>query len=307
LQWKYLTVENAANDHHNIIAQLKKVFVGKFVTTGISKGGQTAVYHRTFFPNDVDATVAYVAPFNIAQEDPREIYFLKQVGDEETRNRIVAFQQDVLKNRKAIVPMMLNDLGKTKSTLAMSADSTLDYLVLEFPFSYWQWGITTTMLPKPGESPEKFYKTLSMVVPPASYTHPGMDFFYPFSYQAYTEVGYYGYDTTALGKYLAIKGSYVDNKIMSPKHETYSFNASTLQKVHDFISYKGNNIIYIYGEFDPWTASAAMPTTATNSVRFIKKGGNHGTRISHLEPAQKNEIEQLLSKWLTMPIEIPWN
>jgi hypothetical protein len=134
-----------------------------------------------------------------------------------------------------------------------------------------------------------------------------MDYFYPFSYQAYTEVGYYGYDTTALGKYLAIKGSYVDNKIMAPKHETYSFNASTLQKVRDFISYKGNNIIYIYGEFDPWTASAAMPTTATNSVRFIKKGGNHGTRISHLEPAQKNEIEQLLSQWLKMPIEIPWN
>jgi hypothetical protein len=307
LKWKYLTVENAAADHHYIIGLLKKLFKGKFVTTGISKGGQTAVYHRTFYPNDVDATVAYVAPFNIAQEDPREIYFLKQVGDNETRSKITAFQQEVLKNRSQILPLLKADVAKTNSTFAMSADSTLDYLVLEFPFSYWQWGITTTMLPKPGESPEKFYKTLSMVVPPASYTHPGMDYFYPFSYQAYTEVGYYGYDTTALGKYLAIKGSYVDNKIMAPKHETYSFKASTLQKVRDFISYKGNNIIYIYGEFDPWTASAAMPTTATNSVRFIKKGGNHGTRISHLEPAQKNEIEQLLSKWLTMPIEIPWN
>ena len=105
LKWKYLTVENAAADHHYIIGLLKKLFKGKFVTTGISKGGQTAVYHRTFYPNDVDATVAYVAPFNIAQEDPREIYFLKQVGDNETRSKITAFQQEVLKNRRHIVPI----------------------------------------------------------------------------------------------------------------------------------------------------------------------------------------------------------
>lgn len=306
LIWKYLTVENAAADHHHIIMLLKKLFKGKFVTTGISKGGQTAVYHRTFYPNDVDATVAYVAPFNIAQEDPREIYFLKQVGDNETRSKITAFQQEVLKNRQQILPLLKADVAKSNSTFAMCADSTLDYLVLEFPFSFWQWGVTTTMLPKPGESPEKFYKALVNVVPPTSYTHPGMDYYYPFSYQAYTEIGYYGYDTTSLGKYLAIKGGYVDNKIMAPKHETYSFKASTMQKVRDFISYKGNNIIYIYGELDPWTASAAMPTTATNSVRFVKKGGNHATRISHLDPAQKNEIEQLLSKWLKQPIEIPW-
>lgn len=79
--WQYLTVENAAADHHRVIQLIRRIYNTPVVTTGISKGGQTAIYHRTFYPNDADATVAYVAPINIAQEDPREIYFLKNVGN----------------------------------------------------------------------------------------------------------------------------------------------------------------------------------------------------------------------------------
>ncbi len=304
LDWKYLTVENAAADHHRIINLLKMIFKGKFISTGISKGGQTAVYHRTFYPDDVDATVAYVAPFNISQEDPREIYFLKNVGTSLTRERIVQFQQNILKKRGEILPLMLKDVERQKASLAMSADSTLDYLVLEFPFSFWQWGVRENSLPEKDASAAQLYDFLRNVVPPSSYTHPGMDYFYPFSYQAYTEIGYYGYDTTYLGKYLAIKGNYVNNLVMAPKCPGYQFNPLTLQKVRDFISYKGNNIIYIYGANDPWSASAAMPTTATNSVRFVQKDGNHSARIKSLDQDQKNHIAELLSKWLTMPVQI---
>jgi hypothetical protein len=304
LDWKYLTVENAAADHHRIINLLKMIFKGKFISTGISKGGQTAVYHRTFYPGDVDATVAYVAPFNISQEDPREIYFLKNVGTSLTRERIVQFQQNVLKKRGEILPLMLKDVERQKASLAMSADSTLDYLVLEFPFSFWQWGVRENSLPGNDASASQLYTLLSSVVPPSSYTHPGMDYFYPFSYQAYTEIGYYGYDTTYLGKYLAIRGNYISNLVMAPKYSEYRFNPLTLQKVRDFISYKGNNIIYIYGANDPWSASAAMPTTATNSVRFVQKDGNHSARIKSLDQDQKKSIAELLSKWLTMSVQI---
>src|SRR4029453_3848573 len=34
----------------------------KWVQAGARKGGMTSVYHRRFYPNDVDGVVAYVAP-----------------------------------------------------------------------------------------------------------------------------------------------------------------------------------------------------------------------------------------------------
>ncbi len=48
-EWKYLTVEQTANDHHNIISLLKNIYNGKWISSGISKGGQPTVYHRYFF------------------------------------------------------------------------------------------------------------------------------------------------------------------------------------------------------------------------------------------------------------------
>jgi hypothetical protein len=296
--WDYLTVENAAADHHHIITLLKKIYTGKWVTTGISKGGQTALYHRTFFPDDADATVAYVAPYNIAQEDPRELWFLKNVGDADTRNKITAFQQLVLKNRQEVVKLLQNQVTKRNLTWAMSPDSTLDYMVLEYPFSYWQWGHSSDKIPSANASARDIYMHLNAVVGLDNFSHPGMDGTEPFFYQAYTEIGYYGYDTTGVGNLLSIKSGYISNQPLAPKGVKYQFNPLTLQKVRDFIALKGNNIIYIYGGNDPWSASAALTTTATNALRVVVVGACHGVRISNMNAENRIRVMQRLNKWL---------
>ena len=45
MEWKYLTVAQAAADHHRIIELFKKIYKGKWISTGISKGGQTCLIH----------------------------------------------------------------------------------------------------------------------------------------------------------------------------------------------------------------------------------------------------------------------
>ena len=69
--WQYLNIWQAAQDHHRIVTLFKEIYQGKWISTGASKGGKTAVFHRRFFPDDVDATVAYVAPFLLSPEDER--------------------------------------------------------------------------------------------------------------------------------------------------------------------------------------------------------------------------------------------
>lgn len=59
----YLTAEQAAADFHNLFEALKKVLKGKWVMSGVSKGGITTLLQHNFYPNDMDIYVPYSAPF----------------------------------------------------------------------------------------------------------------------------------------------------------------------------------------------------------------------------------------------------
>ena len=67
--WEYLTAENSAYDLHNVNQTFRELYTGKWVSTGISKGGQTTCLYRAWFPDDVDFSVPYVAPLNRGVED----------------------------------------------------------------------------------------------------------------------------------------------------------------------------------------------------------------------------------------------
>ena len=72
------------------------IYRGKWVSTGISKGGATTIYYRYFYPDDVDVSVPYVAPVNRELEDQRLYSFLETIGSDECREKIRSFQIRVL-------------------------------------------------------------------------------------------------------------------------------------------------------------------------------------------------------------------
>ena len=82
IPWEYLTIRQAATDHHEIIQAIKTHLYprSKWISTGISKGGQTTIFHRYFYPEDVDVSVPYVAPLNLEYIDPRLESFLEKLG-----------------------------------------------------------------------------------------------------------------------------------------------------------------------------------------------------------------------------------
>ena len=46
--WGYLTIKQSAMDLHNIVKYFRKLYRSRWVSTGISKGGTTAIIHRAF-------------------------------------------------------------------------------------------------------------------------------------------------------------------------------------------------------------------------------------------------------------------
>ena len=62
-------------------------------------------------------------------------------------------------------------------------------------------------------------------------------------------------------------------------------------------------MIFIYGGNDTWSASAVELTGETNSIKMVKQGGSHRTRINSFSSEEKEIIYTTLEDWLDIKIE----
>lgn len=305
VNWDYLTSKNAAGDHHIVVELFKKYYSGKWINTGISKGGQTAVYHRAFFPEDVDVTVAYVAPLNFGVEDGRHEPFLRNIpGTSEQRKKIEEFQIEVLKNRDVLVPRLEAYSKEKDYSYRISMDEVLDYCVLEYPFALWQWGRLTDKVPSKEVGVDSLFNHLLKVSNPSYFAVNEMEGIKSFFVQAARELGYYGYDTKPFKKYLSIKntGGYL-SRIFLPAGLKIKYKKTTAKQVRKFMKNTNEEMLFIYGEWDPWSATA-FEVYSPNQVKVVKPGGSHSTRINNLPADQQKLVIDKLEEWLETEVII---
>ncbi len=135
--WQHLTIKQSADDFHQVVGALKPLYPGKWVGTGISKGGMTSVYHRRFYPGDVDATVAYVAPQSYGVDDPRYAAFIDQQGDQACRDRLLAVRRAALSRRAELVPLMVAAGQAAEVTFTtLDPDLVFEHNVIESSFFF---------------------------------------------------------------------------------------------------------------------------------------------------------------------------
>lgn len=303
LNWDYLTIEQAANDHHCIIETMKSIYNNKWITTGISKGGQTTYIHKYFFPDDADASVCYVAPLNLAAEDPRIYHFLDNVGTEECRTKMVQFQREVLKREDELLPMFIEDTKTSGYNYSIGNDRFIfEFVVLEYGFAFWQWQYTNCeQIPDTTATNEVLFEHLKKGSSFEYFADLDIATNLPFVYQAYSEMGYYGYDISDF-KNLLKEVKEPSSRIFLPKYMNPDFDCCIMQKINTWIQKYGNNMIFIYGEIDAWSATAVELTGETNSIKMVKKGGNHRTRIKSFDEVDRAIIIDTLEKWLDYKI-----
>ncbi|MCF8367993.1 MAG: aminopeptidase [Bacteroidales bacterium] len=290
INWEDLTISNAATDHHKVVEILKKLYSGKWVNTGISKGGQTAMYHRYFYPDDVDLTVGYVCPLNFSVEDKRIYRFLDQLGDSISRKRIFDYQYEMLSNKAAYLPSFKEVADKRKLTFKMGLMEAYELTVLEYPFAFWQWGTTPVdSIPLLFQSATSLVNHLDRVAGIDWISDQGIKRLQAFFYQAMTEIGFYGYDISPFSDVI----SFSENPVFDfavPENVTIVYKKEPMQNVDHFIRHKAQNMIFIYGETDPWSATSVDITYNTSVYKFVKKGGSHLSRILNLPTNQKEEV-----------------
>ncbi|MFQ6113953.1 MAG: S28 family serine protease, partial [bacterium] len=302
MDWRYLTVKQAAADHHRLVQLLRTIYSGKWVSTGISKGGQTALFHRRFYPDDVEATVAYVAPIPLAPEDQRLNEFIETLGDPSCRERMKKYQRRLLENRKELVPIFETWAKEKGQNFSIGLETAFEYAVLEYPFSFWQTGATNCAeILGNGASVEELFAHLQTAVPLGLYSDRQIAYFQVSYYQFFTEIGYYGFVTSHL-KDLLVALPNPSNKAFVPKNVEVTYNPRVMQDIINWLQNKGNNIIYIYGGQDAWTGAAVDPTERTNALKLVIPGKHHNVRIRHFSEREKETIFSTLESWLDMKI-----
>lgn len=290
LNWDYLTVENAANDHHSIVELFKPYFSGKWLNTGISKGGQTALAHRTFFPNDVDLTVAYVAPLNFGVEDGRHEPFIHKLGSDSCQQAIYQLQCEFLKRREAMKGFLKDYCDSKGYHTRMTYDEMVDYVTFEFPFAFWQWGYPCSEIPDLSVSDSALYSYFTKISEPDYFTDEGSVPYQSFFYQAVRELGYYGYDIKPFKGLMSIKSAkgYLA-KYMLPAECKVTYHPETSLMVDKFLRTKARNVMLIYGGSDPWSATSAVVNDDPSNWKIVAPGGSHKTRIRTLPEETQNK------------------
>lgn len=303
--WQYLTVENAAGDHHRVVALLKPWFTGKWINTGISKGGQTALLHRMFFPEDVDLTVSYVAPMNFAVEDGRhERHIARVSGTKEARRKVMAFQKEVLQRRDSLMPLFEKWVSEKKSTFRLPVEEIYDYSVLEYSFSFWQWGRDPGTIPPVSATDREIFSHWMEVSDPGYFSLEEQERMGSFFVQAARELGYYGYNTRPFRKFLKIRnaGNYL-SRLFLPDGYRPEFDSGPAFRAQRFLNTTNLPMLFIYGEDDPWTASGVVVPKKSLVLKVVQEGGSHRTRIATLSEENRRLVMEKMEE--VTGVEVP--
>lgn len=301
IDWNTLTIENAAKDQERIINEFRRLYPDvKFVSTGISKGCQTTMIHRRFFPKNVDASVCYVGPLNFKREDPRVYEFLKTVGTKEERDKVFAFQNLCFKNRAELLEILKEKAKEKEMTWEFGVDKAIDYSILEYSFAYWQWGIDMNYIPDESASLEAIYNHLFGVVGYGFFEEKAVDDLQPYFWAALTEQGIYGYETEPFKQYIGTDKVYKFDWAF-PDGITKQFDPKPMQEVKSYLDKKAKKILFIYGEHDAWSATAVdLSNTAEKRevYKFVNPEGSHSTRIKTFDTESQKQIYNIIDAWM---------
>jgi hypothetical protein len=292
-----LNIRQAAADHHRIVAALRPLYTGTWINTGHSKGGMTAFFHRRFYPDDVDATVSYVAPLTYGRLDERYLDFLANVGTEECNETLWDLQRDALLRRDDLIEILETSTDWTYTWIG-GTERAFETMVVEVPFAFWQYHGESfcSEIPTSAATDQEIFDFIEEYVGWIYLSDAALGYYNAYYYQAHSELGYPDVATDHLDDLLVTDPPSPEAGALPPG-VTATFDPDVMPDIQEWIATEGSRMMFIYGEFDPWTGGMVELGDATDSYVFVDPGGTHGSYIRTLEPEDREEALAVIQRW----------
>jgi hypothetical protein len=297
--WSKLTIAQMAADEHAIISAFRRMYPGAFLTSGGSKGGMTAVYHRRFYPEDVEGTVPYVAPISFGAPDPRYEPFLDTLGPQSCRQAVRDLAIEMLANRRTTLIQRTNNQAVAQNLLytRIPVGPAVESAIVSLEWSFWQYyGVNyCPMVPATTATDDQMFKFLDDVSPPSDNSDDRIGAFDAYYYQAYYQLGYPDGGAAYLDSYLMYMDSDYNGALPTalPAYD----GGAAMNDIDQFVREDGDRLLFVYGEWDPWTGGEFELGNATDSLRLVQPQGTHGSRISRLSDADRDAAFAKLEAW----------
>jgi PS-10 peptidase S37 len=305
--WTKLTIRQMADDEHAIISALRTIYPGAFLTTGASKGGMTATYHRRYWPDDVDGTVPYVAPISFAAPDPRYVGFLDTLGPTDCRSAVRAAATEMLKNRRAALLSRAEDQAAQDghAYTRIPLGPALESAVASLEWTFWQYfGVNyCTQVPQPTASDAELWDFLDMISPVTDNDDTQIAAFEAYYYQSYVQLGYPDGGAAYLDPYLMYADADYDGALPTPV-PSYDGGAA-MRDIDAFVQGQSERMLFLYGEWDPWTGGKYTLGQAADSLLLVQPQGTHGARFGKLADGDRAAAFGKLQAWTGIEPTLP--
>lgn len=306
--WRYLDIEQAAGDHHRVVQALQPLYTGRWISTGASKGGMTSIFHRRFHPDDVAATIAYVAPLNYSPDDARYETFFDELdqslGAGDCVQRVRGLQREALIRRSELMAYfgeLAMEMGYTFQRVGGLARA-FEMGVVELEWTFWQYqGLRSCNTVPPETATTDLIATfidVSRVVWTMSDQEGSL--FEAYYYQVLTQIGYPSVPYVHLGDLLQFDYE-AGLGLLAPVGVTITYDAEAMRDVADWLASQGQRIMLIYGAHDPWFAGAMALGQAIDSYSFVAPDASHGARLGDLTFEDSERAIGLLRAWAEVP------
>ncbi|WP_245812230.1 S28 family serine protease [Actinophytocola xinjiangensis] len=300
--WDTLTIWQGATDHHRIVQTLAPLYTQAWISTGASKGGMTSVYHRRFYPRDVDGVVAYVTP-NDANNRADTAYdrFFDTVGTTPAcRTALKALQREALNRRTDLVTLYdayAADNDLTFDEVFGSSDRAFEMIVLDLEWVFWQHSSEAACDTVPGAdaTTEEIFAFIETIAVPSFYSDEGITPYAPYYYQAATQLGWPQPKFRYLKDLLRYPNLYVANSSL-PADLRAPHDPLPMSDVDRWVSREASEILFVYGGNDPWGAERFHPG-GPDTHTFTAPGANHGADIELLTPADRASATATVLRW----------
>lgn len=303
---RQLTIWQAATDQHVIIESFKKLYRQKWLTTGGSKGGMTATYHRRFYPRDVAGTIPYVAPNDVV--DTQDVYnaFLDQVGTDPTcRQTLTDIQRRTLKDRPWFLDKVRAVSAENNFTYSIvgTQDKGLESSVIDAYFAFWQYSTQAACatLPDPKTATnDQIWDFYEQTSPLYGYADQLVGTYTPYYFQAAYQLGSPEPFENHLKDVLRYPGLNTAISFVPKEIQPKKFDKAAMPDIDKWVSSQSRQMLYVYGGNDPWSAEAftcGAKAEQRECARYFVAGGNHGSRVAQLPEAERIRATALVLKW----------